>query len=258
MGSDVASTTRVLNLLLQARSGNTFDRARSVSSALQEFRDLSGDQKRSLALLVARRAAPELVPRIEAETGIDLTPEQTRTVIDLVARLGDANLAELRDTVEEVEATGLPLTQDAADDVDEGMHFTDAPHVEETAEVDDENDVAQAEGPEEPDEHDEHDDIEESNEFDEDAEDHVDTRSDLPPWVSHAPDGWRRRRTLLWLIGNNELPAGAATKAIASLARPTDRVWIAASLIEAGAVDLDDIAQLLDEAAVGRLRRRYA
>jgi hypothetical protein len=267
----VASATRVLNLLLQARSGNTFDRARSVSSALQEFHDLSGDQKRSLALLVAQRTAPELVPRIEAETGIDLSPEQTRTVIDLVARLGDTNLAELRDTIEDVEATGLPLTQDTTEDLHEVMDVTGIPSVEEAPENQAENeaeiDVDHADEFEEAEEADQDDDIEEFAQFEEDvredAEDAEDAEvrlepSGLPPAVLAAPDGWQRRRTLLGLIENNELPSDAAASAVASLARPTDRVWIVASLIEAGAIDLDDVAQLLDERAVGRLRRRYA
>lgn len=60
--------------------------------------------KRDLAVLVAERAAPQLVPRIRGETGLDLTREQVQAVIDMAGRMDADDIDELRHAVRDPEA----------------------------------------------------------------------------------------------------------------------------------------------------------
>lgn len=91
----MSTPSDVLAQAARLRSGTRFERARAGATALSTFLQLSADDKRDLAVAVAQRVAPELVPRIQAETGVDLTAEQSRAVLDMIARLDGDDLGEL-------------------------------------------------------------------------------------------------------------------------------------------------------------------
>ena len=71
----MATPAEVIELFVGLRDGSTIARARGAAEVFRAFASLTTDQKRELALLVADRAAPQLVPRIEAETGLELSRE---------------------------------------------------------------------------------------------------------------------------------------------------------------------------------------
>lgn len=92
-------------------TGSRLERARAGMTALNLFNQLSASDKRDLAVLVAQRAAPNLVPRIRAETGMDLTTEQSRAVLDMVQRLDGDDLAEIQRSLSTPEARRATLEQ---------------------------------------------------------------------------------------------------------------------------------------------------
>ncbi len=63
----MATPSDVLAQAARLRSGTRFERARAGATALSTFLQLTPDDKRNLAVMVAQRVAPELVPRIQAE-----------------------------------------------------------------------------------------------------------------------------------------------------------------------------------------------
>ena len=105
----MATPAEVIELFVGLRDGSTIARARGAAEVFRAFASLTTDQKRELALLVADRAAPQLVPRIEAETGLELSREQIQAVIDMAGRLDDEDLDELVHTVRDREARGEAL-----------------------------------------------------------------------------------------------------------------------------------------------------
>lgn len=70
--------------------------------------------------------------------------------------------------------------------------------------------------------------------------------------------GWVRRRAVLALIEQGRIGKASAGPIIRAFDSPVDRAWIVASLVEAGAGDVADWADLLSPAAAARLERRYA
>lgn len=90
-------------------SGSRFERARAGASALSAFVQLTPEDKRDLAVLVAQRVAPELVPRIEAETGMDLTQEQSRAVVDMIGRLDGDDIEEVTSALRSPDARRAAL-----------------------------------------------------------------------------------------------------------------------------------------------------
>lgn len=86
----------VVSQAIQMVSGSKLERARHGMTALNLFAQLSVDDKRELAVLVAQRVAPNLVPRIEAETGMEMTADQSQAVLDMVRRLDGDDLAEIQ------------------------------------------------------------------------------------------------------------------------------------------------------------------
>jgi hypothetical protein len=86
------------------RDGSTIARARATADAFRGFAALSVQEKRDLAVLVAERAAPHLVPRIQEETGLELTGEQVQAVLDMAGRLDADDLGELAETARDQEA----------------------------------------------------------------------------------------------------------------------------------------------------------
>lgn len=105
----MSDVTDLLDSVTQLRTGSGLGRARASVTALQTLMRMSPDDKRAVALLVAERAAPNLVERIEAGTGQDLTKAQVETVLDLLRRLDGDDLAELRETVTDAERRGTAL-----------------------------------------------------------------------------------------------------------------------------------------------------
>lgn len=105
----MADPLEVLTQAGRLRSGTRFERARAGATALSTFLQLSPQDKRDLAVLVAQRVAPELVPRIQSETGVDLTQEQSRAVLDMIARLDGDDLQELTSSLATADARTATL-----------------------------------------------------------------------------------------------------------------------------------------------------
>lgn len=100
----MATPAEVIDLFADVRDGSSFERAKAGASAFRAFASLSAVQKRDLAVLVAERAAPQLVPKIQAETGLDLTREQVQAVIEMAGRMDAEDIEELRRAVQDDEA----------------------------------------------------------------------------------------------------------------------------------------------------------
>lgn len=105
----MATPNEVLAHAARVHNGTKFERARASATTLSTFLQLSADDKRNLAVLVAQRVAPELVPRIQAESGIDLTADQSRAVLDMISRLDGDDLDELSASVSTPEARRATL-----------------------------------------------------------------------------------------------------------------------------------------------------
>lgn len=105
----MATPAEVIELFAGLREGSSFARAKSAAEVFRAFASLSPQQKRDLAVVVAERAAPHLVPRIEQETGLDLTREQVQAVLDMAGRMDADDLDELAHTVRDREARGEAL-----------------------------------------------------------------------------------------------------------------------------------------------------
>lgn len=100
----MATPAEVVDLFADVREGSSFERARAAANAFRAFASLSASEKRDLAALVAERAAPQLVPKIRAETGLDLTREQVQAVIDMAGRMDAEDIDELRHTLRDQQA----------------------------------------------------------------------------------------------------------------------------------------------------------
>lgn len=105
----MATPSEVLAHAARVHNGTKFERARASATTLSTFLQLSADDKRNLAVMVAQRAAPELVPRIQAESGVDLTADQSRAVLDMISRLDGNDLKELSVSVATPEARRATL-----------------------------------------------------------------------------------------------------------------------------------------------------
>lgn len=105
----MATASDVLDLFAAARTGSRTRRARALAQAARAMASLSADEKRDLAALVAERAAPQLVSRIDAEAGLDLTPEQVDAVVTMAERIDPDELATLRSQVRDRERRGQTL-----------------------------------------------------------------------------------------------------------------------------------------------------
>ncbi len=73
-----------------------------------------------------------------------------------------------------------------------------------------------------------------------------------------VPDGWARRRALLRWVALDVITADEAPALVRRLGRRSDRAWVAASLVEAATLDVEDLAGLCDPRDARRLARRYA
>lgn len=106
----MSDVTTLLDAVSEVRSGSGLSRARASMTALQTLMRMSPEDKRAVAVLVAERAAPQLVDRIESGTGQDLNKEQVETVLKMFQQLDVDDLSELRTTVTDAERRGAALT----------------------------------------------------------------------------------------------------------------------------------------------------
>lgn len=84
----------VIELLERWRDATGMGRVRIGIDATQTIADLPAERKRALAIEVAERVAPQLVPAIESERG-DLTTQQVGAVVDLLRRADREQLDDL-------------------------------------------------------------------------------------------------------------------------------------------------------------------
>ncbi len=92
-----------------AGTDGRIDQARALQRAVKGFNALDVTQKRDLAIRIAERVAPDIVPKIQAETDADFTIAQVQAVLDMARRLDAGEVAELRAVVAEGEGiAGLP------------------------------------------------------------------------------------------------------------------------------------------------------
>lgn len=84
----------VIELLERWRDTTGMGRMRIGIDATRTIADLPAERKRALAIEVAERVAPQLVPAIESESG-DLTTQQVGAVVDLIRRADREQLDDL-------------------------------------------------------------------------------------------------------------------------------------------------------------------
>lgn len=315
----MATPSEVVGLLAEiAGTGGRIDQAKAISRAVKALNSLDADQKREMAVLVAERVAPDLVPKIAEETGVDLTIAQVQAVLDMARRLEPEDVAELQEVVAAreglatlpppvvaatvattsgpasepapdpaLEAAPEPAPEPAAPDADAELEARLAAAEEERrallAEAEEEREravaaavaareTAEAEARaaldaareqademlrraeetahvEEPDE---------SADGADAAADHAPLAPTQRVAVLGAPDGWQRRRMLERLLRAGDVDHDDASDLIRLVGRPMDRAWVAATAVETGVLDVDDLDGLLDPRAVARLQRRYA
>lgn len=111
MGADAVAAA--LEQLAGLTSGSAVSRSGALARSVSLVRRLDPDDKRELAARVAERVAPSLVPRIRAQTGVDLTAEQVDSLLDLVRRLDHDDLTSI---AADVRAEALGTAGDGAAD----------------------------------------------------------------------------------------------------------------------------------------------
>lgn len=103
----------VIELLERWRDAAGMERMRIGMDATRTIAALPVERKRALAIEVAERVAPQLVPAIEAESG-DLTTQQVGAVVDLLRRADEQQLDDLVDALRSGEVGGtLDLVDEA-------------------------------------------------------------------------------------------------------------------------------------------------
>lgn len=105
----MSDITELLEAVNEVRTGTTFGRAKASVTALKTLMNMSPDDKRAVAVLVAERAAPQLVERIESGTGQDLSKAQVETVLQMFQKLDADDLADLSATVKDADRRGAAL-----------------------------------------------------------------------------------------------------------------------------------------------------
>ena len=109
----MATPSELLELFARFRGSSGIDRARAAGDALRAFASLSADDKRKVAVLVAEKAAPELVPRIREQTGVELSREQIQVVLEMVRNLDEEDVEDLRRVVADPAAREAALRSTA-------------------------------------------------------------------------------------------------------------------------------------------------
>jgi len=123
----VSDIDAVIELLERWRDATGMSRMRIGIDATRTIAALPAERKRALAIEVAERVAPQLVPAIESEDG-DLTTQQVGAVVDLLRRADPEQLDDL------VSALRSGEVMEAIDLVDDAVSVV-APPDEETDEL---------------------------------------------------------------------------------------------------------------------------
>lgn len=111
----MADVEALVDLLERWRAAGPVERVRVALDARRHIGALSPAQKRALAVEVASRVAPQLVPQIEDEDG-DLSPEQVQALVDLLRRADDEDLGDLVGALRRGDVSpALALVDDALD-----------------------------------------------------------------------------------------------------------------------------------------------
>lgn len=111
----MADVDALVDLLERWRAAGPVERVRVALDARRHIGALPAAEKRALAVEVARRVAPQLVPQIEDEDG-DLSPEQVQALVDLLRRADDDDLGDLVTALRSGDvAPALALADDAMD-----------------------------------------------------------------------------------------------------------------------------------------------
>jgi hypothetical protein len=100
----VTDAGEILRLVAGLRHGGPVSRGRTLAELGRAVASLTPRDKRELALLVAQRTAPDLVPRIQADTSSDFTAQQVQAVVDLLGRLTVDDVETLQVTVADPDA----------------------------------------------------------------------------------------------------------------------------------------------------------
>lgn len=130
----------VVELLERWRDATGMGRLRIGMDATRVIAQLPPERKRALAIEVAERVAPQLVPAIESESG-DLTSEQVGALVDLLRRADREQLDGLVTALKTGDVGGaIDLVDDAVDVIAPPDEVTDD-LLEDIAEPDDEDEV---------------------------------------------------------------------------------------------------------------------
>ncbi len=109
------ATDELRALLLEyKRADGRVARARLLGRGLAALARLSPAERRQVAIDVAKLAAPHLVERIESEGAVDLTPAQSKAVLDMIGRLDEGDIDELVSALGDADARAAALGTVAA------------------------------------------------------------------------------------------------------------------------------------------------
>lgn len=113
----MSDISEVIRLLEEWRDASGVGRLKVGIDAARTIGGMPAEAKRALAIEVASRVAPQLVPAIESESG-DLTSEQIGAVVDLLRRADEHQLDELITAIRTGNVSdALTLVDDALDAV---------------------------------------------------------------------------------------------------------------------------------------------
>ena len=126
----MADAGEVLELLTDLRTAHGVrERLRVLRRARDVLLGLDPAERRDLALAVAREAAPQWVPRLEEQTGLDLDPGDVKLVLELLDGMDEAQVERVGQAVRDPDAR-----RELAADVVRGAATAAAAATEEPAE----------------------------------------------------------------------------------------------------------------------------
>lgn len=92
----MSALPEALDLLGDLATGSPRTRATALARGARLLSELTWDERRALAVQVADKVAPHLVPVIESETGLDLTDQQIPAVLQMARQLDADQVEELK------------------------------------------------------------------------------------------------------------------------------------------------------------------
>lgn len=291
------SVDDVIGLLGELRSAEgRIEKARVLGRGLLTLRDLSPTERRDVALAVAERAAPQLVPELASRTGLDLDGATVAEILDLARDLDEDELegiiARLRDPERRWELLETTVEHEPEPSAETGRVEPAPPERVADPEIDaatplvvgtdpvtrpEPQTVVEPEPVPEPDPVPEPaiiaraptrpDVIEQVRAartplgqlraVDEAGERIYDLGADgRLELVRALPDGWVRRRGVERLLALDVVAAGDCEPILRSFGRPSDRRWVAASMLTAGLLEPAALHGLLEDRDVRRLVAR--